>query len=130
MTAGFETTIPICFRPINAINAPIPALMARRKSLGTLSIIHTRKRVKERAKKITPERKTTPSAVCHGICIPSTKPKVKYALSPIPTLMAIGVLAQRPLSTVAKIVISAVAVMSASMGIPALLMMMALTGTM
>ena len=76
-----------------------------------------------------PEMKTTPRAVCHGICIPSTSPKVKYAFSPIPTLIATGVFAHRPFSTVAITVMSAVAVMSASIGIPVLLMIIAFTGT-
>jgi hypothetical protein len=43
--------------------------------------------------------------------------------------MAIGVFAQSPFSMVEKIVIRAVAVIRASIGIPALLIMMAFTGT-
>jgi len=123
-------TIPILFKPIKAINAPIPALIARLKSAGTLCIIQTRNFVNERIRNKIPEINTTPSAVCQGTFIPKTSPKVKYALSPIPTLIAIGVFAQSPLSTVEKIVINAVAVMSASMGIPVLLIIIALTGTM
>ena len=108
----------------------MPALIERLTSSGMDFKTQILKFVKDSTTKIIPEMKTTPRAVCHGICIPSTRPKVKYAFKPIPTLMATGVFAHRPFSTVAITVISAVAVMSASIGMPVLLMIIAFTGTM
>ena len=107
----------------------MPALIERLTSSGIDFKTQILKFVKDSTTKIIPEIKTTPRAVCHGICIPSTRPKVKYAFSPIPTLIATGVFAHMPFSTVATTVMSAVAVMSASIGMPVLLMIIAFTGT-
>ena len=127
--ASLSAIRPICFNPTKLINVPIPALIARRKSSGMDLITQILKFVKDSATKITPDKKTTPSAVCQGTFMPKTNPKVKYAFNPIPTLIATGVFAQSPFKTVESIVIIAVAVISASKGIPALLIMLAFTGT-
>ena len=121
---------PICLSPMKQIKAPIPALMARRRSSGIDLITQTRKLVNESTVKSAPLIATMPSALCHGIFASTHNAKVKYAFSPMPTLSATGVFAKSPLNNVAIIVISAVAVTSASNGIPAMLIMLAFTGTM
>ncbi len=78
------------FRPIKAINKPIPAETACFMPAGITLMIVSRMRVAVKSRKITPEMKTAPSAVCHGTPMPCTTVYVKYAFNPIPGARAIG----------------------------------------
>src|SRR5699024_308990 len=76
--------------PTKVMKNPIPALTAIFISIGIELITYSRKPVKVRMTKITPENRTPVSAVCHGISIVNTTVNAKNAFSPIPGASAIG----------------------------------------
>ena len=68
--AGFATTSLALRMPTNAMNSPMPAAVECFRQSGIPSTICSRTRVTVRRTNSTPEKKTTPSAVRHGICMP------------------------------------------------------------
>ena len=70
--ASFATTIPALRSPRNAMKSPIPPATAVLIERGIASTTSARTRPAVRSRNATPERKTAPSAVCHGTPIPST----------------------------------------------------------
>ena len=76
-TESFRTTTPICCKPKKAMKAPMPAQIACLRLDGMLLIIQSRKFVKAKSKKIKPDTKTAPSALCHASPFATHTPKVK-----------------------------------------------------
>ena len=62
----------------------MPTASAWRRFIGIARTIAARSPVTDTTAKITPAQNTMPSAVGHGTFWPSTIPKVKNALMPIP----------------------------------------------
>jgi len=63
------TTSPALVSPINAMNNPIPQATAAYNSCGIALRMSCRMPNAVSSRNTVPERKTAPSAVCHGICI-------------------------------------------------------------
>jgi hypothetical protein len=78
----------------------------------------TRKGVAEMSKNKTPAQKTIPSAIGHGICLPTTKLIAKKALRPIPGATAYGRFAYKPIKSVIENPSSTVAVSTPEKAIP------------
>jgi hypothetical protein len=75
--AGSAMENSALLKPIKAMNRPIPAPIAFLRVLGTASIIASLTLVNVSTTNTTPEIKTAPKAVSHGIPIPSTTEYVK-----------------------------------------------------
>ena len=73
--AGWSTTTPAVFNPINPKKRPIPAAMASFCDLGMLLIIHALTGKILRIKNKIPETKTAARAICHLTPIPITTGK-------------------------------------------------------
>ncbi len=76
-TASLLTTSPRFCRPMKVMKSPIPTLAASRRFRGMDSMIRSRTPTQVRTRKSTPERKTTPSAVCQGTPCPRQRLKAK-----------------------------------------------------
>ena len=88
--AGFATTSFAPRIPTKAMNMPIPAAVECFKQSGMPLTICSRTRVMVSRMNSTPEKNTTPSAVCQGMCIPRQTEYVKYAFRDIPGASAMG----------------------------------------
>ena len=77
VVAGLATTSPALFKPMKAMNRPMPAAMAANRALGIALTINRRTPVSVRNRKTTPEMKTRPRATRQGTPMPSTTVKVK-----------------------------------------------------
>lgn len=113
------TTIPAFFKPIKAINKPIPELTANFKFVGIALITNSLNPVADIIKNIIPDANTPDNAVCHGISIPMQTLYVKKAFNPTPGANAIGNLANIPIINVPTAAATAVATKTLSFGIPA-----------
>lgn len=74
---GSATTRPASFSPTKAMNRPMPAATAENSGRGMASKISRRAPARVSTRKIRPETKTQPSAVCQGRPRPLTTVKVK-----------------------------------------------------
>jgi len=72
------------------MKSPIPAEMPIFRDLGMPLTMLSRRRVMVRRMKSTPSRKIAASATSQEMPMPSTTPKAKKALSPIPGARAMG----------------------------------------
>ena len=63
--ASLLTTMPADFKPIRAMNSPIPGEMALRSTSGMASTIFWRRPVSVSSMKMRPSRNTAVSANCH-----------------------------------------------------------------
>src|SRR5712691_11217125 len=68
--AELATTSLALRSPTKAMNMPIPAAVEYFRQSGIPLTICSRMRVTVRIRKNTPEKKITPRAVCHGMCMP------------------------------------------------------------
>ena len=75
---------------MNAMNRPMPTLIARLRLSGTASSIASRKRVSTRMVMTTPSRNTMVIACGHVSPRPATSSKATTALSPMPGASANG----------------------------------------
>ena len=66
------TITPASLKPMNAMNKPIPPPTAANNERGTALMMSRRTPATVKSRKATPERKTQPSAVCHGSPMPCT----------------------------------------------------------
>ena len=66
MVAGLATTMPAFFRPMKAMNRPMPPATAANRCGGIAAMISWRTPAKVSTRKATPEMKTQPSAVGQG----------------------------------------------------------------
>ncbi len=72
------------------MNSPIPAAVECFKLSGIPLTICSRTRVTVSTKNSAPDKNTTPSAVCHGMCMSRHTEYVKYAFNDMPGASAIG----------------------------------------
>ena len=72
VVAGLATTSPAFFRPMKAMNRPMPAAVAASRGLGIERTISWRTPTSVSSRKAIPEMKTQPSAVSHGTPMPLT----------------------------------------------------------
>ena len=115
---GSPMTRPRFRNPMNVMNRPMPTEMAEINASGMAS---TSLRLSPSAVSIiknTPERNTTPRAVCQVTPSPRTRLYAKNALSPMPGAMAIGALANSPTAMVARALTTQVAAITASLSMP------------
>ena len=89
-TASSLTMMPAPCRPMNAIKTPIPAAMPIFSDVGMSFTMLSRSLVRVSSMKRIPSIKMAASATSHDMPIPSTTPKAKKALSPMPGARAIG----------------------------------------
>ena len=75
--AELATTSLALRRPTKAMNMPIPAAVEYFRQLGMPFTICSRMRVTVKIRKNTPEKKITPNAVCHAMCMPRQMEYVK-----------------------------------------------------
>jgi hypothetical protein len=66
---GSATTRPALRKPMRAMKRPMPLATAAYSSWGMARRIICRMPAAVMARKMTPERKTAPRAVCQGMCI-------------------------------------------------------------
>src|SRR5439155_11363213 len=89
-------TIRAFTRPMKAMNRPMPAPMARRRSRGMACMIASRRPAKTSNVVRTPSRTINPIAACHDPACGATV-KATIAFSPIPLASARGKLAKTPM---------------------------------
>ena len=71
--AWLATTIPIPFKPIKAMNSPIPPPTASLSDTGIELAIFSLIPPIDRIKKKHPDKNTIPNAVCQGTCLSKVK---------------------------------------------------------
>src|SRR5690625_3980597 len=95
------------------MNSPIPAGMAIRNESGMASTIFFLRTSQVSSKNKTPDKNTTPRAVCQVIPSPMTSEYAKKAFRPMPGASARGTFAQNAKRKVPKAAEIAVAVITA-----------------
>ena len=88
--AGLSMTKPAFFKPINAINNPMPHCTPILRAAGIASAILVLTPVRDNIKNKIPFQNTMPKAASHGISRVKQMVKAKKALSPIPGAIAMG----------------------------------------
>ena len=88
--AGLSTISPAFFKPIKAINKPMPHCTPTFKEGGMDSAIFVLTPVSDNTKNKMPFQNTIPRAASQGISLPKQIVKAKKAFSPMPGANAIG----------------------------------------
>ena len=89
-TASFFTMTPALWRPMKAMNRPIPVEMPILRDFGKPFTMVSLTLVRVSRMKRIPSMKMAARATCQEIPMPRTTPKAKNALSPMPGARAMG----------------------------------------
>jgi hypothetical protein len=96
--AGFCTTRPPFFRPMNAMNSPMPTAMANFSDMGMAFSTASRRFVSTRIVTRMPSTITTAIACCQLKPIPRIKVNATMAFRPRPEARASGKFAKTPIA--------------------------------
>ncbi len=112
---------PPSFRPMVAMNRPIPTPIARFRLSGIAFMTASRRPVSTSARMMRPSTKMTDMPTCHGTfaCWKPMSENVTTAFRPMPDASANGRLAMSPMQTHMSAAPSAVAVAAPPKGTPA-----------
>ncbi len=131
MVDSFATMTPPPFKPMNAMNSPMPMPMAWRRLTGMASMTALRKPHATRTRMTRPSRNTIAMATRQSTeAPPRHSVYATMALMPMPEARAIGLFAMRPIAMVMTAAPKHVAVSAASNGTPATTSMFGLTAMM
>lgn len=128
--SALAVMMPAFFKPIKAINIPIPAEMANRRFFGIHSNILSRILRKVMARKMIPSTSNTAKACCQVYPIAWQRVKAKKAFSPMLGAWAKGSFAMKASRKVAMAEVMAVAVKRAPLSMPVVARMVGFTAKM